>query len=202
MLAVLDEDIVWNAPNVLPQRSRWPVVTTLRSSFKASPRLGKSFGLEIDDVVASGDRVCMYRPSRWHNRRKEGELRLRARWTLRDGVCVRFDEYVDTHPAGRRLAFRVLNRGPRRGARVPAREPSRRARHSPRRRSHPAEPRAREHGRRGAGDHLEQGDRLQGAQPASRPWAQACVSQTASLGSGSSSRAVLRCSRCQRRWTR
>src|SRR6478609_3821742 len=59
VLAVLDEHIVWNAPDVLPHAIPVAGRDDAAKFFQSLASTWEEFGLEIDDVVASGDRVCM-----------------------------------------------------------------------------------------------------------------------------------------------
>jgi ketosteroid isomerase-like protein len=53
------------------------------------------FGLEIDDLVASGDRVCAIGRANGTLDGGPASYGFVHAWTVRDGVCLRFDEYVD-----------------------------------------------------------------------------------------------------------
>ena len=56
------------------------------------------FSLEVDDIVASGDRVCAIGSAGGTLDGKQASYGFVHAWTIRDGICVRFDEYVD--PSG------------------------------------------------------------------------------------------------------
>jgi ketosteroid isomerase-like protein len=95
VLAVLDEDIVWNAPDVLPHAIPVAGRADAAKFFQSIASTWEEFGLEIDDVVASGDRVCMIGRAGGTIDGRQANYGFVHAWTLRDGVCVRFDEYVD-----------------------------------------------------------------------------------------------------------
>jgi ketosteroid isomerase-like protein len=58
----------------------------------------QDFNLEIDDLVASDDRVCAIGRAGGTLGGKRASYGFVHAWTVRDGVCVRFDEYVDPSP--------------------------------------------------------------------------------------------------------
>ena len=53
------------------------------------------FSLEIDDIVASGDRVCAIGRAGGTLDGGPASYGFVHAWVVRDGVCVRFDEYVN-----------------------------------------------------------------------------------------------------------
>jgi len=98
ILEVLSDEIEWHSPAVLPQGIDTIGKDGVTEFFT---RVGSSWDglhVEIDGIVASGDRVCAIG-------RAAGELagartgyRFVHSWTVRDGLCARFDEYVDPAP--------------------------------------------------------------------------------------------------------
>jgi len=98
VLAVLDENIAWNAPEVLPHSIPVAGRDDVARFFESIGSTWEGFGLEIDDVVASGDRVCVIGHAGGTIDGRRADYGFVHAWTVRDGVCVRFDEYVDpTH---------------------------------------------------------------------------------------------------------
>lgn len=95
VLAVLDEDIVWNAPDVLPHAIPVAGREDAAKFFQSFASTWEEFGLEIDDVVASGDRVCMIGRGGGTIDGRRANYGFVHAWVLRDDLCVRFDEYVD-----------------------------------------------------------------------------------------------------------
>jgi ketosteroid isomerase-like protein len=96
VLAVLDEDIEWNAaPNVLPHGQQVRGRDEVGRFFQGLGSTWSDFSVKVDDYVASGDRICV-------TGRADGKLNgtqtgygFVHSWTMADGSCVRFNEYVD-----------------------------------------------------------------------------------------------------------
>jgi uncharacterized protein len=95
VLAVLDENIAWSAPDVLPHAIPVSGRDDVAKFFQNIGETWDGFELEIDDVVASGDRVCMIGHAGGTLDGSRADYRFVHAWTVRDGICVRFDEYVD-----------------------------------------------------------------------------------------------------------
>jgi len=95
VIAGLDANIAWNTPRVLPH---WTSVTDrdgVPALFQKIASTWEDFGLEIEDVCASGDRVCVIGRAGGKLDGQQTHFGFVHAWTVRDGVCVRFDEYVD-----------------------------------------------------------------------------------------------------------
>jgi ketosteroid isomerase-like protein len=95
VLAVLAEDIVWNAPEVLPHAIPVGGRDDVAAFFQNIASTWDEFELGIDDVVAEGDRVCMIGHAGGTIDGTHKSYGFVHAWTVNDGVCVRFDEYVD-----------------------------------------------------------------------------------------------------------
>jgi len=95
VLGVLDEDIDWNAPEVLPHSIPVGGRDDVAKFFQNIGSTWDQFSLTVDDVVASGDRVCVVGHAGGTIDGKQASYGFVHAWTLRDGVCTRFDEYVD-----------------------------------------------------------------------------------------------------------
>jgi hypothetical protein len=54
--------------------------------------------VEIDGIAASGDRVCVIGRAAGDLDGTRTGYRFVHAWTLRDGLCGRFDEYADPAP--------------------------------------------------------------------------------------------------------
>lgn len=98
VLAVLDEDVTWDSPRPLPQATNGRGHDVVGSFFQKVGSAWQDMALDIDDFVVSGDRVCVVG-------RAEGDLDGQHTgygfvhsWTLRNGSCVSFHEYVDPEP--------------------------------------------------------------------------------------------------------
>ncbi len=95
VMGVLDEDIEWNVPAVLPHAMDVRGRDEVEAFFQKLASTWDEFGLELDDLVASGDRVCAIGRAQGTLDGGQASYGFVHAWTVRDGVCVRFDEYVD-----------------------------------------------------------------------------------------------------------
>jgi ketosteroid isomerase-like protein len=98
VLAILDENIAWNAPAVLPHAMTVRGRDNVGPFFQNLAATWDDFNLEIEDFVASGDRVCVIGRAGGKLDGEAASYGVAHVWTVRDGVCVRFDEYVDPSP--------------------------------------------------------------------------------------------------------
>ena len=98
VIGVLDEDIEWNVPAVLPHAMHVRGRDDVGGFFQKLPATWDDFGLELDDVVASGHRVCVIGRASGTLDGEQASYGFVHAWTVRDGVCLRFDEYVDASP--------------------------------------------------------------------------------------------------------
>jgi ketosteroid isomerase-like protein len=98
VMAVLDENIVWNAPAVLPHAMAVGGRDDVGRFFQNLASTWEDFALEIEDLVASNDRVCAIGRAGGKLNGEQASYGFVHAWTVRDGVCVRFDEYVDPSP--------------------------------------------------------------------------------------------------------
>ena len=91
-------DITWNVPTVVPHGGRADGQEEVGRFFERLAGMWEDFGLEFGDFVASGDHVCVIGRARGRfNGRQTGYGFVHC-WTVRDGVCTDFDEYVDPDP--------------------------------------------------------------------------------------------------------
>jgi ketosteroid isomerase-like protein len=95
VMGVLDENIIWNTPAVLPHAMIVHGRDDVAAFFRKLASTWEDFNLEIDDIVASGDRVCAIGRAGGTLAGEAASYGFVHAWTVRDGVCVRFDEYVD-----------------------------------------------------------------------------------------------------------
>jgi uncharacterized protein len=95
VLAILDENIAWDAPEILPHRIPVGGRDDVAAFFRNIGDTWDEFSVEIDDVCASGDRVCMIGRAGGTLAGKPASYGFVHAWTVRDGVCVGYDEYVD-----------------------------------------------------------------------------------------------------------
>ena len=98
LLEVLTDDVEWHSPAVLPQGIDTVGKDGVTEFFGKVAETWDDLQVEIDSLVASGDRVCAIG-------RAAGELdgtrtgyRFVHAWTISDGLCARFDEYADPAP--------------------------------------------------------------------------------------------------------
>ena len=98
VIAVIDENIVWNAPGVLPHAMAVDGRDDVGKFFQNLASTWDGFFLEVDDLVASGDRVCAIGRAGGTLDGEQASYGFVHAWTVRDGVLVRFDEYVDPSP--------------------------------------------------------------------------------------------------------
>src|SRR5439155_17776917 len=96
--AVMDafaDDIAWHTPEVLPQTIPVNGKEDVGAFFQKLASSWEDFGLEIDDICASGDRVCVIGRAGGKLDGSQTSYGFVHSWVVRDGVCVRFDEYID-----------------------------------------------------------------------------------------------------------
>jgi uncharacterized protein len=94
VLAVLADDVAWAVPAPLPQAADAHGREEVGAFFERLGSLWEDLSLELDDFVASGDRVCVIgRGSGKVGGRPTGYGFVHA-WRLANGKAVRFDEYV------------------------------------------------------------------------------------------------------------
>ena len=98
VIGVLDENIVWNAPAVLPHAMAVDGRDDVGKFFQNLASTWEGFSLEVDDLVASGDRVCAIGRAGGTLDGEQASYGFVHAWTVDAGVLVRFDEYVDPSP--------------------------------------------------------------------------------------------------------
>ncbi len=95
VLAILDENIVWHTPEVLPQHASVNGRDDVLGFFQKLGSIWQDFNLEIRDFCASDDHVCVIGRATGKRDGADDGYGFVHYWTVRDGVCVHFDEYVD-----------------------------------------------------------------------------------------------------------
>jgi hypothetical protein len=95
VIAGLDQDIAWNAPDVLPHSIAVADRDGVPAFFQNLASTWDGFSLDVEDICASGDRVCVIGHAGGKLDGNQTSYGFVHAWTLRDGVCMRFDEYVD-----------------------------------------------------------------------------------------------------------
>ena len=98
VMAAFADDIDWHVPRAVPHGMDAHGKDEVGGFFQGLADTWAEFGIEIDDYVASGDRVCVTgRASGRLNGDTTGYGFIHS-WTVADGSCVRFQEYVDPDP--------------------------------------------------------------------------------------------------------
>jgi ketosteroid isomerase-like protein len=98
VMGTFAEDISWHAPAVLPQGGDAKGHEEVGEFFGRLAGSWDGFELELDDFVASGDRVCVIGRAQGRLDGTQTGYGFVHCWTVRDGVCTDFDEYVDPAP--------------------------------------------------------------------------------------------------------
>ena len=98
VLEIMSDDVEMNVPAVLPQGMQARGKDEVGEFFQKLGSSWDDFGLEIDDFVASGDRVCVVGRAGGTTGGKQTSYGFAHVWTVRDGAAVKFDEYVDPSP--------------------------------------------------------------------------------------------------------
>ena len=98
VIGVMDENIAFNVPEVLPHAMTVNGRGDVGSFFEKLGATWQDFDLQIEDFCASGERVCVIGRAGGKLDGAEASYGFVHSWIVRDGVCVRFDEYVDPSP--------------------------------------------------------------------------------------------------------
>jgi ketosteroid isomerase-like protein len=98
VLDAMDENIAWSTPAVLPHAVEVNGRGDVGGFFQKLASTWEDFDLQIDDLVASGDRVCAIGRAGGRLGGKPAGYGFVHAWTVREGRLVRFDEYVDPSP--------------------------------------------------------------------------------------------------------
>jgi uncharacterized protein len=97
VMAALDAEVDWHVPTVAPHGGDFHGHDGAGRFFAGIGEQWDGLAVEVQDVVAGGDRVVVIG-------RASGRLRSSGEdlgygfvhaWTMRDGRAVRFDEYLD-----------------------------------------------------------------------------------------------------------
>jgi uncharacterized protein len=98
VMAGFAEDIEWSVPEVLPHGGRSRGLEGVAGFFEGLASTWEDFGLELDALFGSGDRVCAVgRAGGSLDGVRTGYGFVHV-WTVSDGACRRFDEFVDPDP--------------------------------------------------------------------------------------------------------
>jgi hypothetical protein len=108
LLEMLDEQIEWHAPPNVPQGGDFHGREAVGGFFEAIGENWESLEVDVEALVAGGDRVVALVGLRGRLRAsgEEAVYSSAHAWTIVDGIPVRFDEYVNaplTLPAAHAL---------------------------------------------------------------------------------------------------
>jgi uncharacterized protein len=95
VLAILSDDIEWSVPDLVPQGGNANGKQEVAGFFERLLSLWEGLDLDIEDFVASGDRVVVLGTGSGTHDGSEKSYGFVHAWTVRDGTAVRFYEYVD-----------------------------------------------------------------------------------------------------------
>ena len=98
VLGSFADDITWHAPAVLPQGGDAKGKEEVAQFFQRLVGAWEGLQLDLRDFVASGDRVCVIGQADGRLDGTQTGYGFVHCWTVRDGLCVDFDEYVDPDP--------------------------------------------------------------------------------------------------------
>jgi uncharacterized protein len=98
VMSVFADDIEWHVPAVLPQGMDARGKGEVAGFFGKLVEVWDDFNLEIDDFVASGDRVCVVGSASGKVDGTPASYGLVHAWTVTDGACTKFVEYADPSP--------------------------------------------------------------------------------------------------------
>ena len=91
-------DIELNAPELLPHGGKARGPEEVGRFFERLASTWQDFGIEIDALLESGDRVVAIGRAQGKLDGVETGYGFVHSWTVRDGAFARFDEYVDPAP--------------------------------------------------------------------------------------------------------
>jgi uncharacterized protein len=92
------DDINWQAPAVLPHGMDARGKDEVGRFFEGLAGTWDGLTLDFGDFVASGDRVCVIGRAQGGLDGTQTGYGFVHCWTIRDGVCTDFEEYVDPAP--------------------------------------------------------------------------------------------------------
>lgn len=98
VISAMSSDIELNVPQVLPQGGTAKGHEEVGQFFERLATKWQEFGIDIDALVESGDRVLAIGRAHGTLDGVETGYGFVHSWTVRDGALARFDEYVDPAP--------------------------------------------------------------------------------------------------------
>jgi ketosteroid isomerase-like protein len=98
VLAVLADDVEWTVPPPLPQAAEAHGTDEVGRFFERLVGIWQDFSVDVDDFVASGDRVCVIGRGSGKVDGKQAGYGFVHCWTVSGGRATRFDEYAAPGP--------------------------------------------------------------------------------------------------------
>jgi ketosteroid isomerase-like protein len=98
VLAILADDVAWKVPPPLPQAAEVEGRDEVGAFFQKLVGIWQDFSVEVDEYVASGDRVCVLGRGSGKVNGQDAGYGFCHCWKLADGRAVRFDEYASPGP--------------------------------------------------------------------------------------------------------
>lgn len=98
VMSVFADDIEWHVPAALPQGMDAHGKDEVAPFFQKLADTWEGFGIEIEDFVGSGDRVCVIGTGSGKLDGRDASYGFVHAWTVRDGACTKFAEYADPSP--------------------------------------------------------------------------------------------------------
>ena len=95
VLEILADDVEWHVPDALPQGMRVRGRDEVGGFFKKLGSTWEGLSLDVEDFVASGDRVCVIGRGSGSVGGAQGSYGFVHAWTVSGGKATRFYEYVD-----------------------------------------------------------------------------------------------------------
>jgi ketosteroid isomerase-like protein len=98
VLAILADDVAWTVPPPLPQATEAHGREEVGRFFERLVGIWADFSVEVDDFVASGERVCVIGRGSGKVEGKQAGYGFVHCWTIASGLAARFDEYASPGP--------------------------------------------------------------------------------------------------------
>jgi uncharacterized protein len=98
VLAILADDVAWTVPPPLPQATEAHGREEVGRFFERLVGIWADFSVEVDDFVASGERVCVIGRGSGKVAGKQAGYGFVHCWTIANGRAARFDEYASPGP--------------------------------------------------------------------------------------------------------
>jgi ketosteroid isomerase-like protein len=100
ILSVMSDDVEWHVPTVLPQGMDVRGRDGVGQFLARLSELWDDFQVEVEDFLMSDERLAVMVLTRGKLEGDDASYRAVHVWTVRDGVVVRFHEYVDVGREG------------------------------------------------------------------------------------------------------